>query len=460
MKCSEKTCSRRILLVPYPAQGHVTPMLQLAIILRDRGFEPVIITPEFIHSRITKLPNNNNNIGVSFASIPDGLEGNETIDFFTISNTMENCMPLHLERIIRNDGKVLCVIVDLLASWAIEVVNHCKVPAAGFWPAMLSTYNLISTIPDMIRLGHISELGSPRHQGTVCLPGKAMLTTGDLPWLIGNPVAQESRFRFWMRILNRSKSLRWLLVNSFPEEECETDILIEQQDPTTQTCPKVFKIGPLTTYTGPGESLRSFWEEDRSCLSWLDSQRHLSVVYVSFGSWVGPIGEEKVREIALGLEAAKMPFIWVLADTWRKGLPEGYLEKVTSSGNGKVVSWAPQKEILQHDSIGCYLTHCGWNSTTEAIECGKRLLCYPVAGDQFVNCNYIVNVWGIGVKMDGIGRDDIEKGVRKLMEEGGDIQERVMKLKKKIVSELGSSRAMSTLTAFINDLNEHTTHIP
>jgi hypothetical protein len=31
------------------------------------------------------------------------------------------------------------------------------------------------------------------------------------------------------------------------------------------------------------------------------------------------------------------------------------------------VKWSPQEEVLAHPSTACYMTHCGWNSTMEAV---------------------------------------------------------------------------------------------
>lgn len=154
------TSKPKIVLVPYPAQGHVTPMLQLALSFQTHGLEPVVVTPEFIHSKIASQSESMD--GISFLAIPDGLDANEPRDFFTISFSMENIMPCHLESILSSlcgRGEVVCVVVDLLASWAIEVARRCQIPVAGFWPAMLATYNLIKSIPDMIALGLISEFG-------------------------------------------------------------------------------------------------------------------------------------------------------------------------------------------------------------------------------------------------------------------------------------------------------------
>lgn len=158
MMCTKK--KNKILMVPYPAQGHVTPMHKLASILTSRGFEPIVITPEFIHNQITSSMDPQSEI--SCMSIPDGLEKNEPKDFFAIEKVIENIMPIHLERLINKineDGRVACVVVDLLASSAIGVACRCGVPAAGFWPAMLATYCLIDAIPEMIKSGYISDTG-------------------------------------------------------------------------------------------------------------------------------------------------------------------------------------------------------------------------------------------------------------------------------------------------------------
>ncbi|OIT06780.1 udp-glycosyltransferase 76c1 [Nicotiana attenuata] len=47
------------------------------------------------------------------------------------------------------------------------------------------------------------------------------------------------------------------------------------------------------------------------------------------------------------------------------GLPDGYLEAV--GDRGRIVKWAPQKEVLAHRAVGGFWSHCGWNSTLESI---------------------------------------------------------------------------------------------
>ena len=297
---------------------------------------------------------------------------------------------------------------------------------------------------------HVSFAGIPEEQRKICfLPGQPELSTEDLPWLIGTFAAKRGRFQFWSRILVRAKTLPWILVNSFPEEYTDGK-LQNQLIQRPGNIPHVLKIGPLSKHATM--RVPTFCDEEFNCLDWLEHQKPGTVVYISFGSWVSPIGEGKVKDLALSLEASGRPFIWALRPDWSEDLPVGYLERV--SNQGKVVSWAPQMELLQHVAVGCYLTHCGWNSTLEAIQYRKRLLCYPVAGDQFVNCAYIVKVWKIGVRIHGFGKKDLEEGFRKVIEDT-EMKDRLSKLNERIMGEEAGLRVMANITAFTDNLKKH-----
>lgn len=168
MKCfAEKP---KAILVPYPAQGHVTPIITLATQLLSHGLQPVVVTPDFIHRRILPQSDPSSDSDgddgrrIIFISIPDddGVQL-EDGDFFAIETAMEIYMPFHLRRILiqfqKLDGGVSFLVADLLASYALDVANRCGVRVAGFWPAMLATYRLVAAIPLMLDAAFISETG-------------------------------------------------------------------------------------------------------------------------------------------------------------------------------------------------------------------------------------------------------------------------------------------------------------
>ncbi|CAH2053038.1 unnamed protein product [Thlaspi arvense] len=433
MKVTQKP---KIIFIPYPAQGHVTPMLHLASAFLSRGFSSVVMTPESIHRRIST---SNQDLGITFLALSDGQERPDAppSDFFSIEKSMENIMPSQLERLLlEEDVGVACVVVDLLASWAIRVADRCGVPVAGFWPVMFAAYRMIEAIPELLRTGIVSQKGCPRQpEKPLVLPEQPVLSAGDLLWLIGTPAAQQGRFKFWQRTLERAKSLRWILVNSFKDEYEDTFSKVLNNVRNT----RILYVGPLHNKAATNNITLtknpSFWEEDRSCLAWLQEQKPNSVVYISFGSWVSPLGESKIRTLALALEASGRPFLWALNRVWQEGLSPGFVHRVTIAKNqGRIVPWAPQIEVLKNDSVGCYVTHCGWNSTMEAVASSRRLVCYPVAGDQFVNCTYIVDVWKIGVRMSGFGEKEVEHVLRKVMKDK-EMGERLKKLKDRAMGD-------------------------
>jgi hypothetical protein len=114
---------------------------------------------------------------------------------------------------------------------------------------------------------------------------------------------------------------------------------------------------------------------------WLDKQTQGSVVYIAFGSEL-TINQNEITELALGLELSGLPFFWALRnrdDSVR--LPDGFEERV--KGRGVVwTSWAPQLRIMAHESVGGFLTHCGFSSVAEALSFGIALMMLPFAIDQ------------------------------------------------------------------------------
>ena len=67
------------------------------------------------------------------------------------------------------------------------------------------------------------------------------------------------------------------------------------------------------------------------------------------------------------------------------------------AGTGTVVSWCPQQKVLAHRAVACFVSHCGWNSTMEGVRNGMPFLCWPYFADQFVDRNYITDVWRTGL---------------------------------------------------------------
>uniref|UniRef100_M8BJ49 Glycosyltransferase n=1 Tax=Aegilops tauschii TaxID=37682 RepID=M8BJ49_AEGTA len=103
-------------------------------------------------------------------------------------------------------------------------------------------------------------------------------------------------------------------------------------------------------------------------------------------------------------------------------------------------SWVPQVEVLRHSSTGAFVTHCGWNSTLEAVVAGVPMVCWPLVAEQWMNKVYIVQDMKVGVEVRGYKRgglvraDDVDAAVRQIMdmepERRRALEERIMAVKK------------------------------
>ena len=100
-------------------------------------------------------------------------------------------------------------------------------------------------------------------------------------------------------------------------------------------------------------------------------------------------------------------------------------------------------------SPGCFLTHCGWNSTSEAIVAGVPMVAMPRSADQPTNAKYVESAWGVGMRMRGnekslVSREEVEECISKVMdgemkEEYRKNAEKLMKMAKEAMQEGGSS---------------------
>ncbi|CAK9136068.1 unnamed protein product [Ilex paraguariensis] len=183
-----------------------------------------------------------------------------------------------------------------------------------------------------------------------------------------------------------------------------------------------------------------------TCMKWLDAKEIGSVVYVSFGS-TADLGKDQMEELAWGLMSSNNHFFWVVRTFEECKLPSTFMD--LKSEKGLVVNWCPQLQVLAHYAVGCFMTHCGWNSTLEALSLGVPLLAMPQWTDQPTKAKFIVDVWQVGIrlKVDEKGtviREEIENFINEVMEgeRGKELKRNVVKLKelaKEAVDEGGSS---------------------
>ncbi|KAK4490742.1 hypothetical protein RD792_001445 [Penstemon davidsonii] len=448
-----------IIAVPYPAQGHVIPLMEVSLWLVKNGIKVTFVNSDFNHQRIVKSLSKEDNIKelVNMVSIPDGLEPwEDRNELGQLTQGIFNVMPQELEALIhkinQTEDEIVCVIADWGMGWAFEVAEKLGLRSAAFWSGPAAVLASSFTIPKLVNDGIIDSDGRPLKNHMVELsPNIPLMNSKNFLWTcIGDPTTQKIIFDVLVKCNHTVKLTSWLVCNSSNDLEPGAFSLF----------PNILPIGPLLARNRLGTSTGYFWPEESECLTWLDQQLPNSVIYVAFGSFT-VFDQTQFEELALGLELTNRPFLWVVRQDVTaeidKVYPKGFNERVHN--RGQIVGWAPQQKVLSHPSVACFISHCGWNSTIEGIGNGVPFLCWPYFADQFLNQAYICDEWVVGLGFDKdesgiIRRGEIEDKVEKLLT-GKSYKTRALKLQEKITDNVTGGSSYDNFNNFIEWIKDY-----
>ncbi|GMI67442.1 hypothetical protein like AT3G02100 [Hibiscus trionum] len=436
-----------ILAIPYPAQGHVIPLMELSHRLVHHGFSVTFVNTDFNHKRVWNAFGNKveGDGSIHLVSIPDGMEpGEDRNHLGKLTNGISNVMPSELKKIINGfeDDKISYVIADVNMGWALDIAAEFEIPGAAFWPSSAFLFALHFCTNKLLHDQIVDKYGTPingERMIELC-PNTPAIHPKNFLWIsLGDFTTQKITFEYAKRNIKAIENVEWLICNT----------AFDLEPGALSFVPQILPIGPLSATNQLEPLTASFWPEDETSLEWLDQQQPGSVIYVAFGS-LTVFDPVQFQELALGLELLNRPFLWVVRPDMTEGTqceelyPEGFKTRVGS--RGKMVGWAPQRAVLAHPAIACFISHCGWNSTVEGISNGVPFLCWPYFADHFVNETYICEIWKIGLgfkreEREIISREEIKCKVGQLLNDES-FKEECIKLKGLVmnsVDENGSS---------------------
>jgi hydroquinone glucosyltransferase len=255
--------------------------------------------------------------------------------------------------------------------FAVTIVEHPKIMKAGLCPGYPGPHDnerLPIAVPEL-----------------TLVPGLSHICVTDLPEEFTGCAS------FFQRVSDRTIRATGLLLNV--SEELDALVGAVEGLRTLLDSSRVLPIGPAIQHPQCGFQYSHTPDDTaNSCLTWLDSQKSKSVLYIAFGT-LGTMGIKETMELATGLEASGVSFLWALktgSKTLADFLPPGFIERTQERGFIET-GWAPQSKILLHPSTGGFLSHCGWNSTLEGICAGVPFICWPLAADQPINARFVLN---------------------------------------------------------------------
>ncbi|KAF5198149.1 Udp-glycosyltransferase 85a8 [Thalictrum thalictroides] len=444
--------------IPFPAQGHINPMIKLAKLLHHKGFHITFVNTEYNHKRLINSRGPDSVKGLpdfQFKTIPDGLppsDANATQDIPSLcDSTSKTCLVPFRELITNlnntaNLPSVSCIVSDGSMSFTVKVAQELGIPEALFWTPSACGFMAYLQFPHLVQSCVIpfkdeSYLTDEYLETVVHFADEIKdIRLRDLPSFIRTTDNNDIMINFFLVEIERTFKASAVILNTF--DEFEIEVLNEMKS----KLPPIYTIGPLHLIVNDqvvDNGLKSIesnlWKDERECLEWLDSKVANSVVYINFGS-ITVMTPEQMIEFAWGLANSNCNFLWVkrpdliVSGDHSAVLPAEFIAQTKE--RGLLVRWCPQEQVLNHPSIGGFLTHSGWNSTIESVSSGVPMLCWPFFAEQQMNCRFACTHWGIGMEIDSnVKRDEVENLVRELMEgeKGQKMKMKAMEWKKKAI---------------------------
>jgi len=473
-----------VLVFPFPAQGHMIPLLDLTHTLACHGLSLTVRTTPQNQSLLDPLLHKASTEGLSIQpliiplppteGLPPGCENLAQIPlhlFFLLMHSFkELAHPIeHWFQQQKNSdygfGPPVCMISDFFLGWTYDTATKLGIPRIVFHPCgafdAFLHYSLWKYMPGLMESDddkvHFPELPHP-----VSFAKHQISSLGQL-YKRSDPVSEFIRYSMNLNVKSWGN-----LINTF------NDLEAVYMDHLQRVSGRpVWSVGPLfPPAVFDPKQRRTMIERGKPTtinesvfLQWLDSRGEKSVIYICFGSQAC-LSNKQVEEMAAGLEATEESFIWVIRDP-PSGmpadeygvLPQGFEERM--EGRGLIIrGWAPQLLILSHPSVGGFLSHCGWNSTLESVTLGVPLITWPMAADQYYNARLLVEYLKVGVRFcEGAttvpNRDDWRIAVKRLLAREGEEMKRAEELSKAAriaVQEGGTS--YRNIEAFVSEIKK------
>lgn len=463
-----------VVVVPTPGMGHLIPLAEFAKrLVLQHHFTVTFVLPTdgpisaAQKSVLEKLP-----AGISYTCLPpvsfDDLAADVKIET-RISLQITRSLPAFRDEFksLVARTKTVALVVDLFGTDAFEVAIEFKVSPYIFFPSTgmcLSLFLQYMSELDQKVSGEYRDMTEPvQIPGCVPIHGKDLLA----------PV-QDRKNEAYKWVLHHAKRYRMaegIVANTFMELEPGAVKSLQEPEPGK---PTVYPVGPLIKMGESGAGKLNGTTAGRCpIVEWLDEQPRGSVLYVSFGSG-GTHTHKQLIEIASGLEMSEQRFIWVVRcpnDAISNAtyfslqsstnpldfMPPGFLDR--TKGLGLVVpDWAPQTQILSHEAVGGFLTHCGWNSILESVVYGVPLIAWPMYAEQRMNAVMVTEDMKVALRPktgeDGlVGKLEIANAAKALIqgEEGKEVRKNMKNLKDaahRVLSPDGSStKALADLAS-------------
>ncbi|KAL1557838.1 7-deoxyloganetin glucosyltransferase [Salvia divinorum] len=202
--------------VPFPAQGHVSPMLKLAKLLHHNGFFVTFVNTDYNHRRLINSRGPAAVAGLPdfrFETIPDGMpppddaDSTQDIPSLCVSTTTTCLEPLcQLIEKLNGCGEgtppVSCIVSDGVMSFTLKAAERFGLPEVLFWTTSACGLLAYTHYKDLVEKGYtplrdMSQMTKGYLETRIdWIPGMNNIRLRDIPTFIRTTNGQDTMLQF------------------------------------------------------------------------------------------------------------------------------------------------------------------------------------------------------------------------------------------------------------------------
>jgi len=215
MEKQERIC--HVVVIPYPVQGHINPMIQFSKRLASKGLQVTLV---IFSSQTLSTPASLGSVKV--VTISDGYDaGSSSITDLLkqFQATVTQKLPqLVVELGISSGHPVSCLVYDSFMPWVLEIARQLGLIGASFFTQSCAVSSVYYQI-------HEGQLKIPLEKFPVSVPGLPPLDVDELPSFVHDKESEYSSIL--TLVVNQFSNFRgadWIFVNSFNTLEEEVPL--------------------------------------------------------------------------------------------------------------------------------------------------------------------------------------------------------------------------------------------
>ncbi|GFZ16953.1 UDP-glucosyl transferase 89B1 [Actinidia rufa] len=410
--------SAHILVFPYPALGHIIPLLDLTHLFLTRGLTvTVLVTPIHLPLLDPLLSCHPSTSIQPLVLTPPDVQASTTCRPVANARALSELYNPIVQWFRSHPSPPVAIVSDIFLGWTHNLGSDLGVPRIVFWPSGSFAASICNCL-----WRDLPMVDDPNDENSVLSFPKVPNCPKYPQWQISHLYryyqAGDPDWELFRSSMTANSESWGAVFNSFTElERVYMDHVKKYMGHD-----RVWAVGPLLPadddVMGPTKRGGSSSVPTQEVISWLDSKGNNSVVYVCFGSgWT--VTSQQVVALLDALDRSELGVAVRFCEVGTRTIPDptelarklvesvggcksqrDRVMELRSAASEAILGGSssrdmdedglPQVAISKHRAVGVFVPDCEWNSVLDELAVGMGMLMRHQGVGQFINSNLLV----------------------------------------------------------------------